>query len=133
MQSFKPSKLSLNLKSDSVSKLTGLTDWAYWLDRSTGFIRSPLPCQFWLSTIFAISDQSEDHVWNLEVASRLHTSQECQNHLIPGIISSCVDMRMQHGKGKLYATIRSYYLDTRMHHGREKLYTTTRWAYSIYL
>jgi hypothetical protein len=45
-ESFKPSKLSLNLKSDSISRLIGLPDWAYRSDRLTGFIRSPLPHQF---------------------------------------------------------------------------------------
>jgi hypothetical protein len=29
MESFKPFKLSLDIESDSVSKLTGLTGWAY--------------------------------------------------------------------------------------------------------
>jgi hypothetical protein len=37
-ESFKPSKLSLNLESDYVSRLTGLTGWAYRSDRLTRFI-----------------------------------------------------------------------------------------------
>jgi hypothetical protein len=42
-ESFKTSKLSLNLKSDAVSRITGLIGWAYRLDRLTGFIRLVLP------------------------------------------------------------------------------------------
>jgi hypothetical protein len=47
---FKLSKLSLNLESDSNPRLTGLTGMAYRSDRLIGFIQSPLPHQFWLST-----------------------------------------------------------------------------------
>jgi 5-methylcytosine-specific restriction endonuclease McrA len=50
-ESFKPSKLSLHLKSDYIPRKTGLTDWAYRSDRLTRFAQSSLLCQFWSSTI----------------------------------------------------------------------------------